>query len=176
MSKIEQAGYPYIEGSHGIPFDKAVLSRKRNDLIGGSGRVLNCYIDPQEILVTDAEDVRLMLVSLLSPNGELRLGLHSRLKDGSAKHPDLFAARFVDFTIRNFELLGGNIRFLVGAWEPGSDNYRQFFDHLNSSQDRVAAARSTWTGQIAERHGFSLTDESSISWNPSDTVIVRFQR
>lgn len=85
-------------------------------------------------------------------------GLHNR----GERHPDIHAKalvkRFIEHAAENNE----PIKTIQGIWNFSSDNYFQFYEYLEriqslrepSDNDALAAARSTWTGQLATSLGY----------------------
>lgn len=181
MIEVEQAGYPYVEGSHGIPFNKAVRGLADDKyLVGGSGSLLWYGVTDRSIDILDENDRDFHLCADLSKYGRLSFDLQTRVeRNGSIiRHPDFFAAKFVDFAIRNFELTRGEIRLWRATWRArGSDNYTEFIDFYDQTKDVLTAAKSTWTGRVAYSHGFSIRDEVHVDWRRGEEkVIVEFQR
>jgi hypothetical protein len=163
MARVEQAGYPYVKGSHGIPFDTLMPGQIRS-VESGSGRILDCGVNPGDIFAHDTRNKKLRLYATLAMDGTLNLNLQSRTVEGSKiiLHPDLFAARFVGFALRNFELSGETVTGLMGLWFPDSVNYDAFHDALATTGDTVLAAQTTWTGRIAAQYGFTKIERGNV--------------
>lgn len=155
ISRVEQAGYPYIEGLYGIPFGQLLVG---SEVIvkSGSGRRLSCEMGRSRIHVLD-EDEQMLGLSASVTSGVIKLNLQTRLNNGSQQgvHPDLFAAKFVGMALVNFRHHGVNVVSLIGKWHPGSVNYRAFQKTKVVTGDALLAAKSTWTGKIAALHGFT---------------------
>ncbi|HUD04612.1 MAG TPA: hypothetical protein VMR59_01340 [Patescibacteria group bacterium] len=155
ISRIEQAGYPYIKGLHGIPFNQLPLESE-GVVVSGSGRQLYCELDQSRISVIDINEQMLGLLARVT-HGMMTLNLQTRLDANSSTevHPDLFGAKFVEMALVNFRNNGVNVVYLIGKWHPGSVNYDAFQKVKLATGDMVLAARSTWTGKIAALHGFT---------------------
>lgn len=174
MANIEQAGYPYVEGSYGIPFDQANTPRDR--IVTGSGEILLLELKRRFYGVTTIHSNYHMNANLR--RGELNLDLKttSEIDGTGVHHPDLFAGRFADFAIANFGLNGLEITSLVTDWNRESLNFDQYMDALRQGSDKLTAARSTWTGRLAQRHGFDIHSEDHIDTEDPDRIFVNFRR
>lgn len=175
MSRIEQAGYPYVEGSYGIPFEKS--DKRKDKLIAGSGNVVYSTLERNYLEVTSFDNQHWMN-AVVDSKGKLNLSLYSSIpiNGRDVRHPDFFAGRFVDFAIVNFKQNGVEIKSMVGDWLKNSINFIQYMDILEETGNRIAAAKGTWTGNLARRHGFNLPTEEYITIENPDRIVVEFLR
>ena len=63
---------------------------------------------------------------------------------------------------------------IVGIWTPSSDNYRSFWEAKGRGLSDADAARATWTGRQAVRHGYSTV--VNLDLKDGDRVTLRFIR
>ena len=176
MSRIEQAGYPYAQDSHGIPFEYVGWGRA-NRVVGGSGSELEYSAEEQEFLVRDLLKPQYMLCAFINASGGIGFNLRSEIgRISRRRHPDMFAAIFVDFAFHKFELLGHDIRNWHVVWERASDNYRQLSSLLDAGHDIQSAATNTWTGKIATKHGFVFDPSSVMEIQGPEQIEADFRR
>jgi len=171
MKRLEQAGYPYIPGSHGILLERSGNGVSR--IKTGSGDDVSYAVEPDLIEIKHGV-LGPQMIAVVLPGFEVGFSLKT-VRD-NIRHPDMFAGRFVSFALRNFELAGFDIQSMVGHWSPGSVNYKQFIDTFEATHDLGKAARSTWTGKTAEKNGFGVVDKNSVVWHPGKDVTVLFDR
>jgi hypothetical protein len=163
MSKLEQAGYPYVEGLHGIPFAGLPVG-EIGRIVSGSGRDITFLAEPGNIWVKDENAKAFRLSANLNNKGFLVLNLKTRISRRFSErvHPDFYAANFIGFALANFERLGQQVPAIEGVWIPGSVNYAQFQKAYAATRSTVLAAQATWTGRRAIQHGFTQVREASI--------------
>lgn len=71
-----------------------------------------------------------------------------------------------------------NIDAIEGIWQDGT-NHGQFFTHRALGFSEADAAKNTWSGQQAARHGFTEVKNINLHWNNnngSTTVTAEFRR
>lgn len=158
----ERGGYPYVEGSHGIPFSKIDKSASQGIIISGSGKELFYMFDERFVSVLDI-DAGLFAVVV---NGELTMSLRTREETG--RHPDLFAGKFVDYAFEYFGSRGVAIERFHSFWNSSSDNMLQFVETYERTGDSVQAANGTWSGKAMARHGFSVGSPDDVSMYSSE--------
>lgn len=153
---VEQEEYPYVKGSHGIPFSVLKETGGKEVIISGSGKILLCTASSDLLEVSDFDDKNLYLQAHLSTDGLLTMALrtHSAVNP-EEKHPDMFASRFIELIFRYFANRGREIECFLAQWGTNSDNYSQFMDVFQRSNDKVLAAKSTWSGEIIAKHGLT---------------------
>jgi len=174
MSRVEQAGYPYVPGSHGIPFCELPLE-SRGVVVGGSGKPLYYEAYRRRISAIDNTDGQMLGLFAKIFDGAMSLNLQTRLHDDNVviTHPDLFAAKFVKMALVNFQRYE-NIGCIVGKWHPGSVNYDAFQVAKAATGDALLAAKSTWTGKIAALNGYTeLNPDDMIEDNEMGNSYVR---
>jgi hypothetical protein len=174
VSRLEQAGYPYLEGSHGISFSQLPVESD-GLVIGGSGRRLYCVTDRSKISVTDL-DTQTRWLSAAVNYGTISLNLLTRPdhQGEQAAHPDLFGAKFVAMALANFRRGGHDVRRYLSKWHPGSVNYIAFQRVKEATGDIVLAAKSTWTGKTAAANGFTeLNLEDFVEYKEESSRCVR---
>lgn len=175
----KHAYYPYLP-SGGINFQEIIAKvtdgQTNGEIIGGSGRRLSYNFqigngDPQ-ILVEDIAKPYFRLVAAVKkdtsvasfvlytkePPFDIRPGL------GQIPHPDLFAGRFVGYSLWFFQQIGIDTGVCQGRWVESdkSDNYWQFIEGLAKSGSKSNAAKSTWSGQTFARYGFTVVGENDV--------------
>lgn len=163
---MEIRPYPYIPNEIGIPFEDIFQSFAYGVTSGtvqsGSGAELRYDLDTQLLDVQDRLYVdRLMGASV--KDGLVKFEIQSRRSrlDVIRKdfpwdpHPDMFAHDFVGLSLDFFERNGIFVEACGGAWKPGSINHRVYEDELRTHNDRVAAAKATWSGRTFANYGFS---------------------
>lgn len=174
MKRLEQAGYPYVPGSHGIPFSELGFTRSRR-VMSGSERILDYNVTNTHIGVLDVETGAHLVADVRRRNRDRDYTISFDLvtRDGEHVNEDMYAAKFTKFALKNFRALGHDVRFWTDDWERWSDVYLQFIDALRSTRDEARAVNSTWTAQVARLQGFRL--DSIIEFNKK-RVRVQFSR
>lgn len=174
MSKIEQAGYPYVEGFRGILFEGA----ERGVVYGGSGSKLHLEVRSGCIAVTSTDNGTSFAMVGRVKRDEVHFNLKTVHRTGESRshHPDFFAGRFVDFALANFEQQGFDIRYWMSDWDHNSDNYKQYISLRDATGDSQNAARNTWAGAQAARHGFDLVKPEGIITENPERILVVFER
>lgn len=172
MKRIEQAGYPFVPGSHGINLERNAVGSSRIET--ASGDTVRYSVTPDSIEIKQQTTLGAHMIAVVLPNSEIAFILKT-VRD-NVRHPDMYAGRFVSFALRNFELSGTDIQRMSGHWSPGSVNYSQFISTYELTGDLETAARSTWTGKTAEKNGFGAVDKNSVVWHPGKEVVVLFDR
>ena len=173
---VEQAGYPYVEGSHGIPFF-AMEEGESLEIIGGSGQVLSYYALPDTLYVFDPQEVLRNSLLAIASNGKLLLtlfpspdGLHD-----TPRHPDLYAKRFIDVALAHFKKHGIKIDKHVSDWPSWTENYRQYERLIAQGADDEYAVNHTWIGKTLKERGFLPAVASDIQRN-SKTMHVTYPK
>lgn len=174
MSRIEQAGYPYVERSHGILFDQA--SVESGGLITGSRRPVSATLEESQIRIVALDDDEYEMSAEVDYKGAFNFRVYTALplKGETVRHPDFFAGKFVDFALRNFEQNGVVINRFIGDWGKDSVNHKQFTQVFSKTGDRVRAAENTWSGRKAREHGFRLPSEQYVISACPERIIVDF--
>lgn len=183
MSRIEQAGYPYVKGSHGIPLNHLDYGRVgRKVITGGSGRelaVVNREVQGElEFRVWDMslQDDYYLIAHTVAPETIIfNLKTAGPINEAN-RHPDMFAASFVDFAFQNFEQYGKEIKTWRAGWSVRSLNYGQYRELRGQGLDVPVAAIGTWTGNMAARHGFVFDSSSEWFMDSPHRVMVEFTR
>jgi hypothetical protein len=177
MPNIE-IDYPYVAGSHGIPFQE-FKTGKQLKISGGSGREL----------VYDSQEEGIRIADMLSPEyrmyGEIVDGdsvrgdtirFNLKTRSGEERHPDMFAGRFTKTILDLLTAEGWNITKWLSIWEKWSDNFIQFQRALREGIDPVSAVRMTWSGRNAAKNGFSLEMQDQIIAYDEKHATVLFTR
>jgi hypothetical protein len=133
-----------------------------------SGRLLIYEATLTEITIFDYDEPTYMFnasyVGLGTKDCGLKFEVQTRNKtDYNKPHPDLYAALLLDRAIRYFNNLHTvPISKIYAHWLPGTDNHQQYWDALQAGPQppteaqRIAAAKSTWTGIQAAKHNFTV--------------------
>lgn len=171
MSRLEQAGYPYISGKTGINFE-SLSFQKTGAIMGESNSALRYKVTSSHIGIQDARILGLFLVADIIKGNTIQFDLTSRLN--GYRHLDLYAGKFTKFALYNFDKLGWDIHFWQSGWENGFDNYNQFMTGLERGVEAEEAAKNTWTGRAAISNGFKLRKNSIVI--DEDNVRVVFYR
>lgn len=185
--------YPYREGKSGIPFD-AILNAAENGnqegkVLGGSGRTLRFLVTNEQLLIVDAQRAEFQLKATIEipPLGENQLFFDLKTRATQAEefkndylaadghHPDLFATKFIQFSLSYFQSLGMKVDQIKSQWDAGTINYQVFKDELASSGDEVQSAKQTWSGQRFNELGFTEIDTVDATSDP-DHVVVFFSQ
>lgn len=171
--RAEALFYPYVPGKYGIPFGDLIDQFKAQGLHygifkSGSGTKIEFKYFDNSIAVADlAHPDRGMQAEVL--NGVASFNLQTRgmvkdkLKDELNPHPDMFAAKFVRFALEYFETIGEEVEMCKGEWHFPSDNWMTFMAELLTHENRVKAAKATWSGKLFRSLGFSRLRKSDIS-------------
>jgi hypothetical protein len=185
----------YVGGlTGGVP--EEVFKLGFNDLTEGlSGGKLKCEAKPDEIIIQTPDSFSDYLFKAYREEDDL-LALRIITKSGNPPqaHPDLYAAQLVRRSITYFEDLGFPIKRMRGRWLQ-RDNRKMFENYLQTitegnieEKHKHEAARSTWTGKLAQSLGFteieSLKDtgepERHLLWSkgekPSGMIYVIFKK
>lgn len=180
MSRLEQACYPYVESFYGIDFERINIGQ-RNKIESGSGRYIGVVSSEVsgdfEFRVRDisAPD-RYLIARTIYPKTIFFNLRTAESSNGASRHPDLFAARFVDFTFYNFEKMGKEINTWRAGWEPSSVNYKKYRELRRNGLSVEDAAAGTWTGRMAAKHGFVFDNASPWFKDSQQRIMVEFKR
>ncbi len=173
---VEQAGYPYVEGSHGIPFFQ-MEEGEGLKINGGSGAIL-CYdVLPDELQVTDGDVRSSFFLNAKVEDGVLDLSLFTRRNDDNVSQhfPDFFASRFIDVALTHFNNTDAMINYFQAHWSRGV-NYETFNNVLAKTNDPRMAVRETWTYKEMSKRGFVLCRGFDAINITNDLVTVLFER
>ncbi len=181
--KDRKADLLQVPTSGGIDFDSLKRRIHSGELDGTfqgiSGKQLSFNVvdlpNLKALSILDEVDIDsdCKLIATLQPLDTLNLALSRKYKPpNSGRHPDLKAAPFVDFSLSFFAGLGLKIAKFQGVWNEGSDNHESFIREYVLLGDRVAAAKSTWSGKIMGAHGFTQITEDDIEID-SERELVR---
>jgi len=168
---LEQAEYPYIEGSHGIPFFK--MAKGSAYIETAQGRMLNYTLEPDTVYVWDPD---LNVANSLMANvneGVLTLSLHPTPDDmhETPRHPDLFAGKFIDFVLGHFNKNHVAIESHLSDWHSGR-NLQEFGDLWVQGADLGYAANQTWIGKKIISKGFSPATDSDVAMKKGSVYAV----
>lgn len=177
---VEAHGYPYQEHKFGIPFKDLPLGFL-GVIKGGSGRILRCHIEKDEISVVDVADEDHFRLDAKTVDGTMWMLL---LTDRSGeRHPDLFAGKFFEFALRYFEINGYTVSKFQARWQRwrsghASNNYDQFIKNTTLGVNPATAAKNTWTGKILERLGFTEVESLEVKEDELgvEKVLVLFSK
>ena len=155
MGHLEQGTYPYIPNQRGIMFQNVEgKGAKSIPLVGGSGRKLDCVVQVGngwgEINVEDRKLHQNYFMAADVINGRLSLNLSTR-NANLVHHPDFYAACFVDLAMNNLQ----PIESVLAKWDNDSLNHKIFTAICQRIADAELAARSTWTGKLTGKYGFT---------------------
>ena len=149
-----------------------------------SGKTLDIEVDQEAIHIRDGF-FGFHAQLTYSPEGEAVVSYGIQTIDRqiirNLRHPDLYAGRLVTRSLAYFEqgvLNGEPIPYWLAAWgmdpdSPAVDNYLQWKEGVDSGLSPKAAARRTWTGKQAIKHGFT---NMSLPKAHEDYIIVGFGR
>lgn len=160
------SNYPYKLGKYGIPFSQIVPNRfdtgiKKGEIKGGSGRNLTYELSRNYLSVYGSDNANYSLYASVDEHGSLLFSIATRLQ-GGPPHPDMFAAKFIDYSILYLKKNGVKIKNCKARWYPGTTNYSQFQEALKTGKSKDAAARQTWEGKQLRKHGFKKVKSYSI--------------
>lgn len=71
------------------------------------------------------------------------------------KHPDMHAKAFITTSLALFSYLGHPVTQCKCSWSDWSDNYAQFEQSYNKTNDPKQAALATWSGKIFSQLGYT---------------------
>ncbi len=172
---IEQHEYPVNRNGVGINFEN--LRDNKGALISASGRIIHSEISDNEIYLEDGG------YSMQATLGDdfLSFYIYTKNIQTGKKHPDFFAAKFVGLAVNHFESKGLPIEKVRDVWPRWSDNYTMFMEEFENSQDKVEAAKSTWSSKVYEDLGFKLNEERIIinhypNYPTADIIVAYFDR
>lgn len=176
---VEQFGYPYIAGQYGVDFTQLKENTINQQIKGGTGRELLCWISDRRVEIRDAEDI-LFSMSAVVKEATLHFTLRTEDKASELKRQkDLRARRFVDFAFAYFEARGVRIDTFEGEWHKDSVNYKAFQEMTRETGDDLFSAANTWTGKAMRQHGFTPTKvirkRGVGHFNPT-YMLVRFKK
>ncbi len=131
-----------------------------------SGKTLDIEVDQQAIRIRDGFfGFHAQLAYNSEGDAFVSYGIQTieRLIIHNLRHPDLYAGRLITRSLSYFEqgvLDGESIPYWLAAWDmdprsPAVDNYQQWKEGVDSGLSPKAAARRTWTGEQAIKHGFT---------------------
>ena len=169
----ERPIYPYIYNVSGVPlFDFMAKKGGVFSVCGGSGRELNCTFDERSISIEDASDPRFHLSAVVDVLGSLHLDLYPRRFPQGERHPDLYAAKFIENALRYFKRKGVVIHDFIASWERGGTNFEEFMGaHERQQGDEKGAAAQTWSARTMAKHGFTNIENIIVG---EDKVVVSF--
>lgn len=172
---IEQYEYPVSRDGGGINFEN--LRDNMGFLVSESGRIIQLEISNSEIYL---EDGGFSMQATLGDNF-LSFFVYTKNIQTGKKHPDFFAAKFVGLAVNYFESKGSPIEKVRDVWPRWSDNYTMFMEEFKKSQDKVRAAKATWSNKVYGDLGFRLDEERIIineypNYPTADIVVAYFDR
>ena len=179
MVKAER-DYPYVKGSHGIPFDE-LIGPFKGKIIGGSGKEILCSIGSDEesawIRVFDYRETGYEMKADVEGD-TMEAVIYTQFRNGT-RHPDFFARQFLAFALRRFALQGHEIRRFSAHWiryggVRGSKNYEKYMELRKKGELSIYAAKSTWTGKALAELGFTEVEE--VDEDTGERVQVYFKR
>lgn len=149
----------------------------------------NCVqvFDRDVVEGTEKEPLYVFKASLcrdLPNNGMLTLGVRSKRpeEDDSLRHPDIYPSIYLHWTLKYFGQIGDPVNKVLARWNADEDsvNYTAYINQLNGRLsearygERVAAAKTTWTGRTLARYGF--TRVSSLVDDQPGAVYIEFSK
>ncbi|MCL4360715.1 hypothetical protein M1555_05725 [Patescibacteria group bacterium] len=189
-------GYSIQEGSvsDGIPWDE--LDRlvstgfTQGEVITKSGHTLSFDVAPYSVRLTDAESSDYLMEGDIEPeSGVAQFHLYTRspadsVHDIPKYHPDFHAESFVGIVLLYFECQGYPVSRIHSRWDAwGSghfgtqSNYAAFRRGLINTSDIVSIARSTPSGMLYNRFGFTVNSRDQISISSDwSTIEVLFEK
>lgn len=168
-----ETDYPYIEGEKGISFE-VIIERFRTKgkctgvVRGGSGSELEYTVGSDALSIRDiGYPDRFM--SMRVENKIVNFNIRTRTSpldtyedNPQGVHPDMFAKKFVVFTLG---YLSDNNVYITGCkatWVPNSVNRQIFHDEMLVHGDPIKATKATWTGKLFTELGFSEVRSSEM--------------
>lgn len=171
----ERLIYPYVYNVSGIPL-LDFMAKKGGvfSVSGGSGRELNCTFDERSIGIEDTSDPRFHLSADVDVLGSLHLDLYPRRFPRGERHPDLYAAKFIEDALRYFKRKGVVIHSFIASWERGGTNFEEFMSaHDRQQGDEKGAAAQTWSARTMAKYGFTNIENIIVG---QDKVVVWFSK
>ncbi len=124
----------------------------------------------ESLLIVDRDDPTFQLYADLE-DGEIWFSV--RTVDESGKRRMLRGRTLYDLMMRHF---GSSVVAIAGFWPPG-ENLRVFHECLVLGDTPEDAARATWSGRQAVRHGFANVDFDWCGWpEMPQNLGLRFRR
>ena len=179
---LTEADYPFIEGQKGI---NPILLQPTKDpitIFSASGKPLVFRMDERQVYLAE-EDGRNFRLDAQVTAGTLAFDLKTKITISPGqveRHQDLFAARFVNFALRHFQSFGVLINSVESVWKQDSVNYEDYTNAITAGQDKVTAAKNTWSGRTLGKHGFTRILFGGIRINYEDgmqpEIIALFEK
>ena len=124
----------------------------------------------ESLFIVDRDDHTLQLNAELE-DGELWFSV--RTVDETGKKRTLCGRTLYDLMMRHF---GSSVVAIAGFWSTG-ENLRVFLESLGSGDTPEDAARATWSGRQAMRHGFAKVEFDWCGWPEiPENLGLRFRR
>ncbi len=125
---------------------------------------------PATLRIVDIDDVKMQIFAELE-SGQLWFPVRTEDEHGNKR--TVRGHTLYDLMMRHF---GSSVVFIAGFW-PEGDNLRVFLEEYMRGATPEVAARSTWSGRQAERHGFPRVEFDWCAWPEiPQTLGVRFCR
>lgn len=171
---LEAIDYPFVPGEKGIQmnhlFERLHNGEERGVLLTGSGRELDFIGNSFFLKISDTSiPCYFHMWAILGRERFITFGLQTiREVNGNgqkitAKHPDMFAGKFIGIALSYFKGRGMDIWGCRGVWTPNSDNYEFFMHEYQRSADKVLAAKATWSAKRFAEYGYDNIEEDDIS-------------
>lgn len=188
---MEKLKYPFEAGKAGIPLEKIFNDHKEGRgegvVEGGSGSTIKYSLGSQFLCISDlAYPDRFMAAGIMGEtiafNFKTTISNLDLMKINYpwAKHPDMFAGKFIETAFWYFEGLNNKINACKDRWIPNSINNDINIEQLAVSGNHVEAAKSTWSGKIYGNYGFTKIGDEDIKHIPCKNggyvVVANFHR
>lgn len=181
---VESPLYPYQRGRGGIPFSEILKGFSSGEIHGtiqgGSGKDLLYKINPRLVKIEDKGKRAFRLWAEVDQKGQAEFEIFTEFPEGH-KHPDLYAARFITFSLDFFESQGTEVSVCAADWFENGALYHSFMNAWERTGSRAEAAASLWSGQVFAKNGFTQITDFDVSiirgqGELQSYVIARFHR
>ncbi len=155
--------YPFVTGEngYGVPFSQLIFRAKFGEpegfFIGGSGRKLRYEIHKQSVRIFDHYQNSYSMRADIDSSRTVNFAIYTRkLADLSVVHPDMFARKFISFSLNYFERNGFQVRRCKGDWYEESVRHKAYKDARAGGATAKEAALIA--GENFVRCGFSQVE------------------
>lgn len=176
----------YIGGTTGgVPESIFQPGLNKQLVYGGSGQTrLTCTTQPNSLEIEDYHEPKFHFLTYIETYSLITLSTNNTgwLRNPTKKHPDIYPFRLLKRSIAYFAEQGFQIQGISAYWEGIgrlADNYNQYWNFLQSlgktdftPTDRIQAAQSTKTADMARRLGFSIVEDPQHIQSPDNTSVV----
>ncbi len=121
---------------------------------------LQITFSPVEVSIKDIKDDYFYMLAT-NTAGILELSLIT--KKGNLRHPDMKARQFIAFCLNHFSTTAFPIKAFRGIWYGENNvNYKKFRQIYELTDNKVVAAKYTWSGKTFISFGFTEISDGDV--------------